>query len=732
MKKMTKFFTSFVALCSSFFFCNAADLIIFSYNRPLQIEALLHSTERITNLQNIYVLYRSSEESFDTAYDELINLYPNVHFQKQHDAPHDFKPLLLEILNHSSAEYICFAVDDIIITDSFDIQTCTDALKQTEAYGFYLRLGKNITYSYTYNMPITPPKLTHIIDDIYLFNFEGNQSYWAYPNTVDMTIYKKKTILPILQELKFTSPNRLESVWHRIANLQNYGLCFSASKIVNIPLNIVQEDWHNKHEGSYTPDELLTMWQLGLRIDIDTLYQLNNTSAHIHYIPKFIQKRFKQYAETPQHITLIIPSYNNAACYERNLASALSQDYPYYDIIYIDDCSTDNTGDLVQDYIATCTVAQNITLIKNDYNRKALANIFKAVHMCKNDDLIVILDGDDFFADNHVLSAIQKKFAQNYIYMSYAQYINVPEELAIAQKIPILGYAKPTPPELIASGEYRKFTGWCWSGLRAFYAGLFKQIKIEDMIFRQGEYKGKFFPTSYDGAIMYPMLEMCGEHFAYIPEILLHRNIDTPLNDFKIHRELQRECGKILRSLAPYKRLKEPPIQAQKRGKADLIIIATDNIEEILERLDINAFENMHVLSKPTTKHEELALLREIKKICRKSKADHIMLANHACTFIPIKKALYWLSHSDAVYIYCDTNLIDDAVPITQQPIEHIDGNLYAVCTDFHHTLSHAWCGLFNKDRLLKYLHNCRSLKRLHANISDHLKKKNRALLCAV
>ena len=270
---------------------HAADLIIFSYNRPLQLEALLKSTtEYIDNLKDVHVIYRSNTDAFDTAYEELMHDYADVKFLQQLNPPHDFKPILIELLDQTSAEYVCFAVDDNIVTDRFDISACTQALEQTGAYGFYLRLGTNITYSYNYNLPLDLPAFTYITDDICLFSFEGNKSYWAYPNTVDMTVYKKDIILPILKELKFTSPNRLESVWHRIAKLEQNGLCFVHSKMVNTPLNIVQEDWHNKNESSYTPEELLAIWQQGLRIDITSLYKLQNNAAHINYVPQFIKR----------------------------------------------------------------------------------------------------------------------------------------------------------------------------------------------------------------------------------------------------------------------------------------------------------------------------------------------------------------------------------------------------------------------------------------------------------
>ena len=290
MIKIKKYFSACAALLFFVAFANAADIIIFSYNRPLQLEALLRSAKQhIDNLGTIYVLYRSKGNDFQTAYDELITDYPEVHFTQQKNPPHDFKPILIDLLKQSEAPYVCFAVDDIIVTDSFDMQACTDALEATGAYGFYLRLGKNITYSYNYNITLTVPKFMPVAQDIYSFHFEG-KSYWAYPNTVDMTVYRKEDILPTILEMNYTSPNTLERDWHRKANLQNIGLCFDHSKMINTPLNLVQENWNNKHESAYPTEELLDLWQQGLRIDIDKVYKIDNISAHTIYIPHFVTR----------------------------------------------------------------------------------------------------------------------------------------------------------------------------------------------------------------------------------------------------------------------------------------------------------------------------------------------------------------------------------------------------------------------------------------------------------
>lgn len=277
------------------------------------------------------------------------------------------------------------------------------------------------------------------------------------------------------------------------------------------------------------------------------------------YLDRFIRSKPKYTRlEKPiikiheKKIVVVIPSFNNESCYKDNLDGVFSQKYQNYRVIYIDDCSTDNTGTLVEQYIADNNLQEKMCLIRNNYNRKALANIYKAVFMCDDDDIILVLDGDDWFAHDQVLVKINEAFSTENIWLTYAQYKNVPEEIAKQFNIPVIGYAKETPLSVIEDKTYRLSPNWAWSGLRAFYAWLFKCIKLESLFFTKQPYLGKFFPTSYDAAMLYPMLEMAGPRIKFISEILLHRNVDTPLNDFKINHDLQKEIGKILRAQEEY------------------------------------------------------------------------------------------------------------------------------------------------------------------------------------
>ena len=49
-------------------------------------------------------------------------------------------------------------------------------------------------------------------------------------------------------------------------------------------------------------------------------------------------------------ITILIPAYNNESVIGEAISSAISQLYPYKEIIVVDDLSTDRTYDIAKSY----------------------------------------------------------------------------------------------------------------------------------------------------------------------------------------------------------------------------------------------------------------------------------------------------------------------------------------------------------------------------------------------
>lgn len=65
---------------------------------------------------------------------------------------------------------------------------------------------------------------------------------------------------------------------------------------------------------------------------------------------------------------IFVPSFNNAKTklYLRNLDSIFQQDYKNYHLVYVNDASTDGTGDYVKSYMEENEIpAEKYTIINN-------------------------------------------------------------------------------------------------------------------------------------------------------------------------------------------------------------------------------------------------------------------------------------------------------------------------------------------------------------------------------
>lgn len=275
---------------------NKPDIVIFSYDRPLQLFALLESVfKHCANYNNINVIFRASNEKYYDAYSELQELYPTVRYFKQGANPAaDFKELTIRAsFDDSTSEYILYAVDDIIVKAAVDLSFCAQCLEGYQAYGFFLRLGKNLSYCYSMNRSQSLPVLQLQQDDVYAWQFNNAQLDWAYPHTVDMTIFRKKDIKEDFVRMRYATPNQLEANWSKLSSkiIHKKGLCFSETKMVNLPLNRVQHDFNNRCMNYMTSEQLLEVFNEKLKMDIIPIEKIVNNSAHMDYTPTFIKRR---------------------------------------------------------------------------------------------------------------------------------------------------------------------------------------------------------------------------------------------------------------------------------------------------------------------------------------------------------------------------------------------------------------------------------------------------------
>lgn len=246
-------------------------------------------------------------------------------------------------------------------------------------------------------------------------------------------------------------------------------------------------------------------------------------------------------AET--QFVVVIPSYKNIQWCKRNIESIMMQERTYtsWRAIYIDDKSPDGTGAAVAAYVHERGFDNKITVIQNEVRVGALANIYNAVHSCADHEVVCTVDGDDWLIRDDVFCILNNLYANQNVWLVYGQYREYPSGN--------LGCCQAISRWVIDSNSFRT-AGWVTSHLRTFYAGLFKKIKKDDLM-----WNGNFLSVVWDLAFMYPMLEMAGERIKFNPEVVYEYNKENPINDAKKEPDLIRKLTYLMQAMPHYQRL---------------------------------------------------------------------------------------------------------------------------------------------------------------------------------
>jgi len=240
------------------------------------------------------------------------------------------------------------------------------------------------------------------------------------------------------------------------------------------------------------------------------------------------------------HFVIVIPVYNAENYIEKSIESVLFQYYKDYDLIVIDDCSTDGTYDII------CNLHKKygtFIKIRNDVRvGSPLHNLITGINiLSKNDeDIIITVDGDDWLYNNSVLFYLNEAYQNDNVFMTYGSFI------------PASGnYGKYGWP-ISDFRSYRQSNLWLASHLRTFKRKIWNLINDMDLRDVDGEY----FKYAGDTAVLYPLLEMCGRnHTKYIDDILYVYNDLNPINEMKIYRDEQLRILSTLKAKISYPEL---------------------------------------------------------------------------------------------------------------------------------------------------------------------------------
>ena len=165
-----------------------------------------------------------------------------------------------------------------------------------------------------------------------------------------------------------------------------------AENYKNIPLDIKYKKIRD-FENSYTKSFFYIFFIANEISKIKNFWKINRRN---HLIVR-ASNDYKK-LEIPD-ISIIITIYNQVNCFYRALRSVQNQSLQNLEIIIVDDCSTDNSLEILQKYQEE---DNRIILLKHLYNYGTIKSRSDAIKIAKG-KYITIIDGDDGFSSRNIL-----------------------------------------------------------------------------------------------------------------------------------------------------------------------------------------------------------------------------------------------------------------------------------------------------------------------------------------
>jgi len=234
---------------------------------------------------------------------------------------------------------------------------------------------------------------------------------------------------------------------------------------------------------------------------------------------------------------VIIPVCNAGNLIRRAIQSVINQDFYDLGIIIRDDCSTDNTGTLITEMLSINGVTaqqatlkrRNIIFIRNSHKLYPAGNIYESVqNLVENKEAIIgVVDGDDELIVPDAVSEIYKVYEQQQKWLVWSQH--QPKSLLSKKQT---GYSSGLPANetIYSTRDY-----WAVSHFRTCKAWLFDKIHREDL--NDPFTDIPFMKMASDAALLYPMIEMCGNERSYfLNKVLYLYNDLLPTNESSLYK----------------------------------------------------------------------------------------------------------------------------------------------------------------------------------------------------
>lgn len=152
-------------------------------------------------------------------------------------------------------------------------------------------------------------------------------------------------------------------------------------------------------------------------------------------------------------VSIIMPSYNTGRFIAETVRSVMAQTYTDWELIIVDDCSTDNTMDSLRVILSEAKdLASKIRIFQNEKNSGAAVSRNRALREARG-KYIAFLDSDDLWAPNKLERQVAFMERNGYAF-TYTKYFEIDENGNS------LGAVVGGPRHIGKIGMYN----YCWPG----------------------------------------------------------------------------------------------------------------------------------------------------------------------------------------------------------------------------------------------------------------------------
>ena len=223
-------------------------------------------------------------------------------------------------------------------------------------------------------------------------------------------------------------------------------------------------------------------------------------------------------------VSVIMPSWNTADFIAESISSVLNQTYPDWELLIVDDCSTDNTDEIVALFDDP-----RIKYFKNEHNMGAALTRNRALREAHG-EWIAFLDSDDLWTPDKLVRQLSfmKKHGYNFSYHDYEK---------IDENSKRLGILVSGPRSV---GKYRMYRYDYIGQLTMMYSARdFGLIRIED-IKKNNDYAIRLQLYKKPGTVCH-LLRADLARYRVRKQSISHDKITKKL---KSHYDLFRKCDK--------------------------------------------------------------------------------------------------------------------------------------------------------------------------------------------